>query len=110
MKTVQVGSKGNTVQQLQQALVDRGYALDVDGDFGQGTRHAVKDFQTQNDLDADGVVGTDTWTALGYSDAEPSADELPQLGLGTKGRTVRQLQEALVEQGYEIDVDGTSAT
>lgn len=39
-------------------------ALEVDGMFGQKTRMAVIDFQTQDWLDADGIVGPITHAAL----------------------------------------------
>ena len=66
MKTVQYGSKGSSVTTLQEALVNQGYEIDVDGDFGDGTYNAVVDFQSNNGLDADGVVGPNTWSALGF--------------------------------------------
>lgn len=37
----------------------------VDGIFGSVTLHAVKDFQSQNGLEQDGLVGPKTWAALG---------------------------------------------
>jgi peptidoglycan hydrolase-like protein with peptidoglycan-binding domain len=58
------GSEGRSVRTLQQALVDLGYEIDVDGDFGRGTEAAVIAFQEANGLDADGVVGPNTWAAL----------------------------------------------
>lgn len=58
------GSTGRAVRELQQALVNAGYDLDVDGDFGDNTDAAVRDFQEQNGLGVDGVVGPDTWSAL----------------------------------------------
>ncbi len=62
------GSKGEAVEQLQQRLKDLGYYDGkVDGDFGSGTKKAVKWFQRQNGLNADGVVGAAT-RALLYSD------------------------------------------
>lgn len=39
--TVYYGSYGETVKQLQQALNQVGYSLDVDGGFGEKTRAAV---------------------------------------------------------------------
>jgi peptidoglycan hydrolase-like protein with peptidoglycan-binding domain len=64
--TVKKGSKGDAVRMLQQILTDFGYSSDaVDGDFGSKTEKAVKDFQTDFGLVVDGVVGPNTWAALG---------------------------------------------
>jgi peptidoglycan hydrolase-like protein with peptidoglycan-binding domain len=63
---LQYGDEGHTVRELQQALVDQGYDINVDGDFGPATDAAVKDFQANNGLSADGVVGPHTWAALGF--------------------------------------------
>jgi len=41
--------------------VDR---LDVDGSFGPKTEAMVRDFQQNENLSVDGIVGTQTWTAL----------------------------------------------
>lgn len=54
------------VRYLQQLLQWRSfyYGHAVDGDFGPRTEEAVKAFQGANGLNADGVVGPDTWEAL----------------------------------------------
>ena len=65
--TLRRGSKGATVVELQEALIERGYSLapyNADGDFGKVTEAAVKAFQKANGLSADGVVGAKTWEAL----------------------------------------------
>ena len=62
--TVQYGSQGETVRQLQRALNHAGYSLDVDGGFGTKTKAAVIDYQKKNGLAVDGVVGTETWGSL----------------------------------------------
>jgi lysozyme family protein len=36
-------------------------SLPLDGDFGQGTLQAVKDFQSAMGVEPDGVIGHDTW-------------------------------------------------
>ena len=64
MKLVKRGSRGDDVTQLQQALNKLGYNLDVDGIFGKGCYDAVMDFQTKQNLGADGVAGNDTWNAI----------------------------------------------
>ncbi|MBL8601388.1 MAG: peptidoglycan-binding protein [Myxococcales bacterium] len=112
---VQYGSKGRAVRALQEALNEAGYSLDVDGDFGDGTDAAVRDFQSSNELDVDGVVGPDTWSALGVSfddddgdGAKDGDDEegYEEVGRGAEGDAVSFLQETLVAAGYELDVDG----
>jgi hypothetical protein len=53
------------VAHLQQMLVDRGYDPGpVDGDFGPRTDAAVRQYQFDNGLAADGVVGPMTWAVL----------------------------------------------
>ena len=67
MPTVRRGDKGNTVKLLQEALLRLGYPLPkygADGDFGKETETAVKAFQQDNGLAADGVAGKKTWEAL----------------------------------------------
>ena len=56
--TVYYGSYGETVKQLQQALNQVGYSLDVDGGFGEKTRAAVLDYQRKNGLRVDGVAAS----------------------------------------------------
>ena len=61
---VSYGSQGDEVKKLQEMLNKNGAALDVDGVFGNKTLQAVKDYQTNNNLTSDGVVGDATWSAL----------------------------------------------
>lgn len=62
------GSSGDRVTEMQKRLQELGYYQGkLDGQFGSGTRAAVKAFQRQNGLDADGVAGPKTLTAL-YSE------------------------------------------
>ena len=62
----QEGDKGSGVKAVQRALVLSGAApaLDVDGDFGPATKAAVVAFQEAHKLEADGVVGENTWEKL----------------------------------------------
>lgn len=57
--------QGDDVQWLQRTLTRFGLAAAVDGMFGPGTEWSVKQFQAQNYLAADGVVGPQTWVKLG---------------------------------------------
>jgi hypothetical protein len=62
--TLQLGSTGADVRELQQYLNNNGANLDVDGIFGQKTLSAVNEVQRKNGLTVDGIVGDKTWMAL----------------------------------------------
>jgi hypothetical protein len=65
--TLRKGSRGEYVILLQTELTNRGYSCGssgVDGIFGNGTLAAVKAFQNDHGLTADGIVGPKTWSAL----------------------------------------------
>lgn len=52
------------VADLQRFLGRVGYKVTVDGIFGHGTEVAVVDFQKNNGLSSDGIVGQKTWNQL----------------------------------------------
>ncbi|HEV2761003.1 MAG TPA: peptidoglycan-binding protein [Acidimicrobiales bacterium] len=59
------GSDGPDVVRLQRLLTEAGFPCDADGDFGGRTEKQVRAFQAAHGLDVDGVVGGQTWEALG---------------------------------------------
>ncbi|MGW1752403.1 protein kinase domain-containing protein [Streptomyces sp. NPDC002092] len=62
-----LGDSGKRVQQVQCMLTKRGYGVGstgVNGEFGPDTETAVRTFQTDRGLNADGIVAHDTWGAL----------------------------------------------
>lgn len=62
------GSKGEAVKTLQQTLNNKGYWCGtVDGIFGNKTYNAVIKFQKDAGIKVDGIVGPQTWSALGKS-------------------------------------------
>lgn len=57
--------QGEDVRQVQAALKTAGIHIEPDGFFGNGTDKAVKEFQQQKGLTADGIVGSETQKQLG---------------------------------------------
>ncbi len=65
METVRKGSRGESVKLLQEILNGLGYECGMtDGVFGKNTLSAVKAFQADRGLKADGVAGPETWREL----------------------------------------------
>ena len=62
--TLRLGSNGSLTRYLKYMLTVLGYELTVDGNFDESTHNAVVAFQIANNLDADGVVGSGTWSHL----------------------------------------------
>ena len=65
--TLQKGATGDDVRSLQNKLISLGYDLGeygADGDFGDMTDKAVRQFQKDHGLAEDGIVGDDTWAVL----------------------------------------------
>ncbi|MBQ8554522.1 MAG: peptidoglycan-binding protein [Clostridia bacterium] len=123
--SLKLGSTGDDVEKMQRRLKELGYYKgSVDGDFGEGTETAVKNFQKQNGLTVDGKAGTNTLNKL-YSDnavkaptttvtntprrtasPTPRATSTPDLSkeyyleLGSSGSRVKTLQNRLIELGW----------
>ncbi|MER5887211.1 peptidoglycan-binding protein [Streptomyces sp. NPDC001941] len=89
------GSSGYRVTGLQHLLNAHGAKLDVDGQFGAGTRTAVVNFQKSKGLDADGIVGPNTWQAL-----------ITTVQSGSTGNAVKAAQSLLNAHGAKLTVDG----
>ena len=112
---LRVGSESEEVSRLQERLKELTYyAGEVDGQYGQGTAEAVRLFQAQHNLAADGLAGSET-LAVVFSGAariyiptpEPSPSPPAMLKLGEQGEEVRALQERLKSLGfYTADIDG----
>jgi peptidoglycan hydrolase-like protein with peptidoglycan-binding domain len=91
--TIAEGASGSTVRWLQYLLVRRTLSDNqIDGIFGPVTKAAVEQFQSDEHLTVDGIVGPATWGALGGDGPEP-----PTLSEGSHGAVVKKLQHALNE-------------
>lgn len=111
------GDRGDQITAIQNALVQHGCRIVVDGDYGTSTQEAVQSFQADCGLDADGIVGAQTYEAL-MGTAMPDNETsrfMEKKAQDQKERTVSSvtadnattvLQQALADKGYNLDVDG----
>lgn len=77
--TLRKGNKNQYVSEMQTKLAELGYNLGIcgiDGDFGTATEAAVKKFQKDHGLTADGICGPKTWAALDA--AQPGPEPKPE--------------------------------
>src|ERR671914_303270 len=82
------GSQGELVTHVQQAL-----QISADGIFGPQTDGAVRQYQSRNGLEVDGIVGPATWASLfesgpavGASNVSPQVEERLEQTLQGAGR------------------------
>lgn len=109
MRLYRLGDDGPAVRDIQDRLGALGHDPNGDqrGSFGEGTKGAVVAFQKVKGLDADGIVGPDTWRAL-YEAGYRLGDRLmfmrrPML----RGEDVSELQSRLNSLGFDSGkVDG----
>ncbi|HEU4318501.1 MAG TPA: peptidoglycan-binding protein [Acidimicrobiia bacterium] len=109
MRLYRVGDEGPAVRDIQDRLAALGF--EPNGDersvFGAGTESAVVDFQRAKGLDADGIVGPDTWRSL-YEAGYRLGDRIifmrrPMI----RGEDVAELQSRLNSLGFDSGkVDG----
>lgn len=93
--TLRKGDKGPYVTLLQTMLLNHWYYLPkygADGDFGNETLAAVKQFQQDWGLKADGIVGPETWHML------QSAPQRQQLYTVTIPHVTKDQAESLIKQ------------
>jgi peptidoglycan hydrolase-like protein with peptidoglycan-binding domain len=64
-KLLKKGSKGDDVKKVQEKL-----GLKADGDFGRGTEAAVKDWQTKNGLESNGIIDQKNWDKMFGSESK----------------------------------------
>ena len=80
------GDSGNAVKKVQQRLKKLGYYTgSADGDYGAGTKTAVKNFQKRNGLTANGKVNKKTLAKLNSSSAKKARASDAAGGSSEKG-------------------------
>ena len=109
-RTLKKGMTGADVTWVQNRLADLGYTVTVTNIYDDATFAAVKAFQTQNGLTADGMAGSQTFAIL-KSDSARKAGSAPltysTLRIDNTGDGVRQVQSDLKALGYPVTVNGT---
>ncbi|MDA2178624.1 peptidoglycan-binding protein [Bacillus cereus] len=103
--TLRRGSTGHWVVELQEFLQANGYYSGrIDGQFGPVTDGAVKNYQSDRGLLANGIVGPKTWCQLeqdGFPKNYPCPNvNRPTLRRGSTGHWVVELQKFLQANGY----------
>lgn len=104
-----LGAKGSNVTAVQNALLEAGHPQvgTADGIFGANTQSGVKAFQASNSLEADGVVGVNTWTMLFGAESYIAKFKEPRFrrklmlqNTPMRGEDVTAVQGRLHELGY----------
>ncbi len=70
LPVLSLGMKSDIVKSLQILLIGYGYSCGkagADGEFGNGTHKALKNFQKCSGITVDGCCGSKTWTSLLYN-------------------------------------------
>ena len=106
--TLEIGSKGDEVKAIQDALKAKGYLTGAsDGNFGSATASALKGFQRANGLPVTGVADDATRAALldensvAMTESTATTASLYEtLKKGDQGTSVKTLQEKLKALGY----------
>lgn len=102
------GASGASVKKLQKCLLGVGFNPGkIDGVFGAQTKKAVLSFQKSKHLTQDGIVGRDTWAALGVSCNTAPTNHCPVLVESNSGPAVANLQRLLKTNGFSTGtIDG----
>lgn len=84
------------VRLLQRSLIDRGFAVDLNGTFDQPTQTALAQFQRARGIPATGNLNAPTIDALGLDprDVEPRREDPTATGLGAGGADDRPARPA----------------
>lgn len=110
MQVYKLGDRGSAITEIQKKLQAAGYKLGhagIDSYFGVSTREAVINFQKNNKLITDGIVGGTTWKTL-LEKTYKLGDRLLYLHSPfLRGNDVFALQTILAQLGFRIGkIDG----
>ena len=99
-RLLQRGLHGADIRSLQERLSALGFDVGgIDGRFGPRTEAAVIAFQGSIGITADGIVGRSTKAALAGAEHDDTSSSV--LSVGARGDSVRTLQTALKDKGFD---------
>ena len=100
--TLYWGTRGRSVRLVQWKLSEWGYYRGyVDGIYGARTYRAVVAFQRRNGLHVDGLVGGQTWRALGFGYTVAAAARAPATyATPSRSATVHLLARAVAAESH----------
>ncbi|MBR3019697.1 MAG: peptidoglycan-binding protein [Clostridia bacterium] len=108
-RTLKKGMTGADVAWVQSRLMELGYSATVTNVYDDATFAAVKAFQQQNGLDADGSAGSQTFVMLKSGSAR-RANAAPltysTVRIDQSGSDVKKVQTDLKALGYPVSVTG----
>ena len=114
--TCEPGDTGDAVKKVQKKLKNLGYYDgSIDGDYGSGTKAAVRSFQKKNGLNVTGKVNKNTLNKLNSSkakkadasDRKDSGSSDGTCAAGDSGEAVKKVQRRLKKLGYyKGSIDG----
>lgn len=90
-----------SINELQAALEKQKLLSHRSGRFDEATKSAVENFQRENRLRVDGIVGPLTWAAIFY----PELSRTKTISLETADK-VKELQEQLCQEEIVTEIDG----
>ena len=109
-RTLKKGMTGADVAWVQNRLTELGYTVTVTNLYDDATFAAVKAFQQQNGLDADGSAGSQTFQMLKSGSARRAGAaplQYSTVRIDQTGSDVKQIQTDLKALGYPVTVSGT---
>jgi len=104
MRNIRAGDRGEAVRDVQRRLLALGHRIDayeLEGVYGVSSDRAVRTFQRDRGLPADGIVGPDTWGRLVEAGYRLGDRTLYLRSPYFRGDDVLELQRRLNQLGFD---------
>jgi uncharacterized protein (TIGR02594 family) len=100
-----------TIQLIQHELARKGFDPGlIDGVWGRRTEQAVRAFQADHDLLADGIVGPKTWTALFGEKKSPQGLDSPAMPWFEEAQRLVGVKELAGHRNNNVILDWATGT